>query len=110
MAASLTGLVLNIKKQADYMAGSSTQLREISDSSQSTIVQLAETISNISKATGESAANTQAALLASKNAENSAMLGSSKMSELLETNAALVAQIETSTDSMRRNCCPSTRP
>jgi methyl-accepting chemotaxis protein len=102
MASSLKSLVQNIKKQADYMAGSSAQLKEISDTSQSTIVQLAETIANISKATGESAANTQAALLASKNAETSAMFGSKKMTDLLEKSVVLSTDIEKSTASMQK--------
>lgn len=102
MTGSLNSLVSNIKKQSDYLANTSKQLNEISQQSQQTISQLAETIANISAATSESATNSQNAADSSKKAEQSAKAGGQKMGDLLVNIKGLSEENSVTISSMQK--------
>jgi methyl-accepting chemotaxis protein len=102
MVKNLRELVEQIKTQADYMVSSSKALTKIAEQSQQTTQQVAETIANISQATNEAAKNSQAAALASSNAERAARDGQDKMAFLLEKISILSKAIEESTGNMEK--------
>lgn len=84
MLVNLRELIKRIQMEAGYIASSSKELAAISEQSQNTISQLAETVGSISQATSEAAKNSQAASAASVRAEKAAQNGADRMDQLME--------------------------
>lgn len=102
MLNGLRRLVTGVKKSSEVVAASAGNLTLIAEQSKETIVQLTETVTNISHATGESAGNSQAASKSSHAAYAAAQLGQKSMTGLLEKMQKLKTNLEMSTFKMRK--------
>lgn len=102
MLNGLRKLVSGVKSSSEAVASSAKSLTLIAEQSRETIVQLSETVTNISKATGESAGNSQAASKASHSAYDAAKIGQKSMTDLLEKMQKLKINLELSTTKMRK--------
>lgn len=102
MLNGLRKLITGVKNSSEAVASSAESLTMIAEQSRQTIIQLSETVTNISKATGESAGNSQAASKASHSANDAARIGQKSMSDLFEKMQKLKLNLELSTAKMRK--------
>jgi methyl-accepting chemotaxis protein len=102
MYATLKKFVTEIKEDTEIMSSSSELLRQISEQSQATISQLAETVGSISQATAEAAKNSQTASHASMRARDMSKDGSGRMAELQRRMNELTDEISISTKRMEK--------
>jgi methyl-accepting chemotaxis protein len=102
MNSTLKKFVEEVKEDSDILSTSAEVLKQISDQSQATIAQLAETVGSISQATAESAKNTQIASQSSVQAREMARQGAARMKQLVDKMQLLNDEIVQSTARMEK--------